>query len=132
MILSFFHQIWQYWSNLNWAEIGTTVLIGFSVVFVILVLLIGIIKLFSKVMAPKAKVTKTTTATGANNATVQVTKTTEEHIPALDSAAIATALHMYFDEVHDEESLVVTIKTVERRYSPWNSKIYGLNNNFTR
>ena len=82
-------------------------------------------------MAPKAKVTKTTT-TGSGNAAVKVEQTEEGHIPALDSAAIATALHMYFDEVHDEESLVVTIKTVERRYSPWNSKIYGLNNNFTR
>ena len=106
-------------------------MVGFGIVFVVLVLLIAVITLFGKVMAPKAKVTKTTTS-GAGNATVKVEKTTEEHIPALDSAAIAAALHMYFDDVHDEESLVVTIKTVERRYSPWNSKIYGLNNNFTR
>ena len=106
-------------------------MVGFGIVFVVLVLLIAIITLFGKVMAPKAKVTKTTT-TGSGNAAVKVEQTEEGHIPALDSAAIATALHMYFDEVHDEESLVVTIKTVERRYSPWNSKIYGLNNNFTR
>ena len=30
-------------------------------------------------------------------------------------------------EVHDEESGLMTIKRVERRYSPWSSKIYGLN-----
>ena len=30
-------------------------------------------------------------------------------------------------DVHDEESGFVTIKRVERRYSPWSSKIYGLN-----
>jgi sodium pump decarboxylase gamma subunit len=117
---------------INWNNIILVTLVGFGVVFCILVLLIAVITLFGKVMAPKAKVTKTTTTTGAGNATVKVEKTEEGHIPALDSAAIATALHMYFDEVHDEESLVVTIKTVERRYSPWNSKIYGLNNNFTR
>ena len=117
---------------INWNNIILVTLVGFGLVFVVLFLLVGIIHLFGKVMAPKAKVKKTTTTTGANNATVKVEKTTEEHIPALDSAAIAAALHMYFDEVHDEESLVVTIKTVERRYSPWNSKIYGLNNNFTR
>ena len=115
---------------INWNNIILVTLVGFGVVFCILVLLIAV-TLFGKVMAPKAKVTKTTT-TGSGNATVKVEKTEEEHIPALDSAAIATALHMYFDDVHDEESLVVTIKTVERRYSPWNSKIYGLNNNFTR
>ena len=117
---------------INWNNIVLVTLVGFGLVFVVLLLLVGIIQLFGKVMAPKAKVTKTTTSTDANNATVKVEKTTEEHIPALDSAAIAAALHMYFDDVHDEESLVVTIKTVERRYSPWNSKIYGLNNNFTR
>ena len=117
---------------INWNNIILVTLVGFGVVFCILVLLIAVITLFGKVMAPKAKVTKTTTTTGAGNATVKVEKTEEGHIPALDSAAIATALHLYFDEVHDEESLVVTIKTVERRYSPWNSKIYGLNNNFTR
>ncbi|MBQ5925969.1 MAG: OadG family protein [Paludibacteraceae bacterium] len=117
---------------INWNNIILVTLVGFGVVFCILVLLIAVITLFGKVMAPKAKVTKTTTTTGAGNATVKVEQTEEGHIPALDSAAIATALHMYFDEVHDEESLVVTIKTVERRYSPWNSKIYGLNNNFTR
>ena len=117
---------------INWNNIILVTLVGFGVVFCILVLLIAIITLFGRVMAPKAKVTKTTTTTGADNATVKVEKTETGHIPALDSAAIAAALHMYFDDVHDEESLVVTIKTVERRYSPWNSKIYGLNNNFTR
>ena len=52
----------------------------------------------------------------------------EDHLSAGDSAAIAMALHLYYSEVHDEESAVITIKTVERRYSPWSSKIYGLNN----
>lgn len=117
---------------INWNNIILVTLVGFGIVFIVLVLLIAVITLFGKVMAPKAKVTKTTTTTDAHNATVKVEQTEEGHIPALDSAAIAAALHMYFDEVHDEESLVVTIKTVERRYSPWNSKIYGLNNNFTR
>lgn len=42
-------------------------------------------------------------------------------------AAIALALSLSVD-VHDEESGVITIKRVERRNSPWCSKIYGLNN----
>lgn len=49
-------------------------------------------------------------------------------IPSVDIVAIAMALHLYFDEVHDNESNVITIKRIERRYSPWSSKIYGTNN----
>ncbi|MDP4239428.1 MAG: hypothetical protein Q8904_08170 [Bacteroidota bacterium] len=45
-----------------------------------------------------------------------------------DVVAIAMALHLYYGEVHDNESNVITIKRIERRYSPWSSKIYGTNN----
>ncbi|MFI3314944.1 MAG: OadG family transporter subunit [Rikenellaceae bacterium] len=43
-------------------------------------------------------------------------------------AAIAVALRRYQDDLHDIESEVITINTVARAYSPWSSKIYGLNN----
>ena len=51
-----------------------------------------------------------------------------EAVPSADVVAIAMALHMFYDEVHDDESNVITIKRIERRYSPWSSKIYGTNN----
>jgi len=54
----------------------------------------------------------------------------EEEIPSNDVVAIAMALHLYLEEVHDDESNVITIKRIEKRYSPWSSKIYGINNNF--
>lgn len=44
------------------------------------------------------------------------------------TAAIAAALHMHFNSYHDEESNVITIKRVNKTYSPWSSKIYGLRN----
>jgi len=44
------------------------------------------------------------------------------------NAAIALALHLYMNELHDLESNVMTIKKVCRRYSPWSSKIYGSRN----
>ncbi|MFH0761658.1 MAG: OadG family protein [Bacteroidota bacterium] len=44
------------------------------------------------------------------------------------NAAIATALYLYFNELHDRESNVMTIEKVSKRYSPWSSKIYGLRN----
>jgi Na+-transporting methylmalonyl-CoA/oxaloacetate decarboxylase gamma subunit len=48
------------------------------------------------------------------------------------NAAIAMALHMFLHEQHDEESYISTIKRVERRYSPWSSKIYNVRNIFNR
>ena len=48
--------------------------------------------------------------------------------PTGDIAAIAMALHMFYEEAHDNESNVITIKRIERRYSPWSSKIYGIIN----
>ncbi|MDL2289838.1 hypothetical protein LJB95_00345 [Paludibacteraceae bacterium OttesenSCG-928-F17] len=47
---------------------------------------------------------------------------------ANDVAAISLALHLFFNEAHDIESNVITIKRKEQRYSPWNLKIYGITN----
>lgn len=41
-------------------------------------------------------------------------------------AAIALAMRMYQNDLHDRESTVLTINRVARAYSPWSSKIYGL------
>ena len=50
------------------------------------------------------------------------------------SAAISTSLFLFFNEMHDEEKAVLTIKKISKQYSPWNSKIYnvtkGLNRRF--
>ncbi len=45
-----------------------------------------------------------------------------------DELAVVIGLALALSkDVHDEESGFVTIQRVERRYSPWSSKIYGLN-----
>ncbi len=49
-----------------------------------------------------------------------------------ETAAIAMALYLVFDEMHDEESRVLTIKKVSKAYSPWSSKIYAVRNQFNR
>ena len=41
-------------------------------------------------------------------------------------AAIATALYEMSDDNHDIENTVLTIRKVQRSYSPWSSKIYTL------
>jgi len=43
-------------------------------------------------------------------------------------AAIAMALHLFKSELHDSESLTLTINKISRTYSPWSSKIYGIMN----
>lgn len=46
-----------------------------------------------------------------------------------DIVALSMALHLYLnDSIHDDESNVITIKRIQRRYSPWSSKIYSMNN----
>ncbi|MGE5431896.1 MAG: hypothetical protein ACM3QX_12520 [Syntrophomonadaceae bacterium] len=41
-------------------------------------------------------------------------------------AVIGLALHMYLQDIHDYEKMVLTMQRVMRPYSPWSSKIYGL------
>lgn len=56
--------------------------------------------------------------------------TSEEKInpvPAQVSAAIAAAIYLYLDDIHDKDSRIMTIRRVSKNYSPWSSKIYGLN-----
>lgn len=43
------------------------------------------------------------------------------------NAAIAASIYHYFNELHDEEMAVITIKKVNKRYSPWSSKLYNMN-----
>ena len=48
------------------------------------------------------------------------------------NAAISMAIYMHFNEQHDEESHVMTIRKNTKAYSPWNSKIYAVRNIFNR
>lgn len=100
---------------------------GILVVFVALALLVFAFYLFGKVSRYRFK-RKKNKANLAKNRTVNTEEEHDDEIPALEVAAIATALTLFFSDVHDEESNVITIKRIERRYSPWNSKIYGITN----
>ncbi len=60
-----------------------------------------------------------------------------EDIPAKTSevagevyAAIAAAIYMYDQDMHDEEDTVITIQKVERAWTPWNAKFYNMNKYF--
>lgn len=53
-------------------------------------------------------------------------KVTTEVISGEVNAAIAMALYLYGNQMHDKEDPVITIAKVSKTYSPWSSKIYGL------
>ena len=45
-------------------------------------------------------------------------------------AAIAAAIELYNNDLHDEEDTVITIQKVEREWTPWNAKFYNMNQYF--
>ena len=109
-------------ANVGWGDMGLMTLLGFSVVFVVLVLLIFIMK------GMGAAFTRQKRAKKAAEGVVAVAAE-EEHEAISDqeiAAAIMTALKLYKSNLHDQESEMLTINRIARAYSPWNSKIHGL------
>ena len=49
-----------------------------------------------------------------------------------EAAAISAAIHLYLNELHDEENPILTIKQAKKTYSPWSSKIYSTYNRIGR
>ena len=111
----------------NWSHVWMVTLLGFGLVFLLLVVLIYVLKLFGVIMHPRVKVEN---PHEVHEAVGQPHKEDSEHITLTGNAtaAIAMALHLYYNGIHDEEPTHITIKKIERRYSPWNSKLYGMNN----
>ena len=96
---------------------------GFLIVITALVILFCIFTGFSKLVNHdfnKAK--KEKKANVAPNTSTAAGWKVDEDLAVVIGLALALS-----KDVHDEESGFVTIKRVERRYSPWSSKIYGLN-----
>ena len=107
----------------NWSELLIGSAVGILVVFTALAILVlcfaGI-----QILVIRSSKKKKVKAGKQENEIVD--------IAANEIAAISMALHLFLSDIHDEESNVITIKRIERRYSPWNSKIYGLNNTLHR
>ena len=49
-----------------------------------------------------------------------------EFLSGQENAAIATAIYLYFSQLHDEESTRLTIKKVKKDYSPWSSRVHSI------
>ncbi|HRW63563.1 MAG TPA: OadG family protein [Bacteroidales bacterium] len=110
--------------QVDYAEIAdsglTIALVGWLIVFAALVLLVIIFNQTPKLIYYNTR--KKMRQQSKN----EIVTDTDLIISGDVSAAIAMALHMYYDDIHDLESNVITIKQVRKTYSPWSSKIYGL------
>ncbi len=94
-------------------------IVGYVVVFLALIVLFTTITLFTNAMVSRQQ--KKMEATGKPSA-----KREDVEMTGDVNAAIALAIHMHFDEAHDFEATVLTIEKVQKRYSPWSSKIYSM------
>ena len=110
---------------INWGFALLVTGIGIGTVFMLLIILIGIINVQTRLTNSLNKEEKKVDAAPAK------VGTTDTHPTPHEQAAIALAMHLYFD-AHDEEPHVITIQEVERRYSPWSSKIYSMRNSIMK
>jgi glutaconyl-CoA/methylmalonyl-CoA decarboxylase subunit delta len=100
---------------------GLTIsLVSYAVVFAALVILYFFFGNVAKVMNSLAK--RKMKAKGNKHDLEEKDLT----IPGEVAAAISMAIQLHYAEVHDFENTVLTIKKVQRPYSPWSSKLYGL------
>ncbi|MCF8382758.1 MAG: OadG family protein [Chlorobium sp.] len=112
------------WINLDPGAISTDHLmlavIGYSVVFLALLLLYLFFRQLPKLLAfnLRRKLRKEGEPEKAAMA--------GSAIPGEVNAAIATAIYLYLSELHDHETAVLTITKAAKTYSPWNSKIYNV------
>lgn len=98
---------------------------GYLIVFTALVILFWVFSMVPKLISMGK--TKKSVRQGKEPVVVE-----GEAISGEATAAIAMALHLYLDEIHDKESGVLTIKRISKAYSPWSSKIYAVRNQFNR
>lgn len=96
--------------NWGWSEVLSVSGIGFLLVVLMLLLLVGVMKLFGMAFTYRR----------------EITPVKEVSLPEEEMAAITVALALYKSALHDKESEVITIQSIKRAYSPWSSKIHGL------
>lgn len=100
----------------------TIFIIGFGIVFVVLLVIYLIFKMLPKVLSIKLKKNTSKDETKVISKLESGNITNEE-----DFVAIAMALSLHFEDLHDDESMILNINLEERMNSQWNSKIQNVN-----
>lgn len=97
----------------------TITIVGYSIVFASLLLLVGIFIVMSKFFEKK-DIKKEAKKEVIQEITETKNDTNNDNSNEIN-AAISTALYLYFDEQHDEESGIITLK---KQNTNWNAKIH--------
>jgi sodium pump decarboxylase gamma subunit len=98
----------------NWSNAFVIVGLGLLIVFLVLILLVFLLKIFGWVFGKKENNTE-------EKAVILAEQNNSDSLSENEQAAIAAALHLFYADVHDEESYVITMG--DQRESVWNSKI---------
>lgn len=110
-------------------------IVAMSVVFCALVVLYQIFKQVGRTairLERKKQEKKVAAAAGTAPVSQGTSKKPSQDIAGEELAAIAMALYKFSEDLHDNESTVLTINRVARAYSPWSSKIYGISNTLNK
>lgn len=113
-------------SNISLEEIAIAV-VGYVIVFLVLLSLYYIFNNLKKLI--NLNIRKKLMREGKS---IHIEDKDNLHVSGDESAAISMALFLYFEQFHDEEEHILTIKRISKQYSPWSSKIYGILNNTPR
>lgn len=115
-------------SYLN-SQAWTIFIVGWLIVFSALVILQFIFRYMPNVVKVNSRVKKIAKSAKERNGRKQKNGKSNEpecYVSGQVTAAIAMALHQYYNELHDDEERVLTVIHKSRKYSPWNSKIYNV------
>lgn len=103
----------------------TIALVGYIIVFTALVILYLVFASVPKIIKLRHKILqKRKNCKNEENCEEEF----QGFITGQENAAIATAIYLFLNELHDEETAVMTIKKIKKVYSPWSSKLHGMNN----
>lgn len=116
----------------EWANALNVIGFTFLMVFLLLILVVLILNIWGKLITSTNRTSQVRIEKEANLITNSVSENVGNQlltgeISGEEIAAISMALYSCFSENHDNESNVITLKKVSKSYSPWSSKIYGLN-----
>jgi len=116
---------------IDWAGALNVAGFAFLMVFLLLVFIVLVLTISGRFFVGLEK-SKKRTLEGAAKTTGPVVELAEsdadpETISGEVLAAISMALNVHYGDAHDIESNIITIEKGDKRYSPWSSKIYGLN-----
>ena len=100
----------------------TVALVGFSIVIVALALLVMVFSRLPKILNVDLK--RLLTKRNHGNGTL-INEKNIYNIEGNVTAAISLALHLYFNEMHDEESNIITIKKVKTRVTNRTNEFYA-------